>query len=39
MQRMLTAIWTMVTLLVGVTSAIAADYTIDLTHSHIPLHG
>jgi len=35
MQRILTATWTVVTLLLGITSAVAADYTIDLTHSHI----
>jgi polyisoprenoid-binding protein YceI len=35
MQGILTAAWTIVTLLVGATSAVAADYTIDLTHSHI----
>jgi polyisoprenoid-binding protein YceI len=35
MQRIFTVTWTMVALLVGVTSAVAADYTIDLTHSHI----
>ena len=31
----LTAAWTIVTALTGATGAMAADYTIDLTHSHI----
>jgi polyisoprenoid-binding protein YceI len=36
MRRFLTAAWMIVTvLLAGATNAVAADYTIDLTHSHI----
>jgi len=35
MRRFPAAAWTIVTLLAGATNAVAADYTIDLTHSHI----
>jgi polyisoprenoid-binding protein YceI len=35
MPRIRATIWTIATLLVGATTAVAADYTIDLTHSHV----
>lgn len=35
MPRILAAASTIVTLLAGPTTALAADYTIDLTHSHV----
>ena len=35
MKRILAATWTIVMLLAGTAAAVAADYVIDLTHSHI----
>jgi len=35
MPRILAAVSTIVTLLASATTALAADYTIDLTHSHV----
>src|SRR6516164_3379346 len=35
MKRILAATWTIVMLLAGTAAAVAADYVIDLTHSHV----
>ena len=35
MKRIFAATWTIVILLAGTATAVAADYVIDLTHSHI----
>jgi polyisoprenoid-binding protein YceI len=35
MKRIFAATWTIVTLLAGTTAVAAADYVIDLTHSHV----
>ena len=35
MKRILAATWTIVMLLAGTAAAVAADYLIDLTHSHV----
>ena len=35
MKRIFAATWTIVMLLAGTATAVAADYVIDLTHSHI----